>query len=93
MEQTFWKTGSVVKLKEVWVDEQQEFTHGIIAQVYAHDHQGNVSNVSLFLYNPEDRAIYVEDGLNGIPTYVDYGLDELIPIKDSSITGYEVIKV
>ncbi len=87
VDQSFWKPGSIVKLQEPY----RIFTHGIIAQVYAHDHKGNVSHVSLHLYSPEKQTIYI-DNVVGIPTYVDYHVSELIPYKDGSLVGYEVIR-
>lgn len=72
-------------------DKWHGFTHGIIAQVYAHDHQGNVSNVSLHLYDPELHVIYIDNAV-GIPMYVDYHISELTPYKDGSLVGYEVIR-
>lgn len=71
-------------------DKWQGFTHGIIAQCYAHDQQGNVSNVSLFLYDPEKHLIYTE-GPTPIPTYFDYHVSELTPVKQADVVGYETI--
>ena len=68
----------------------QGFTHGIIVQIIGHDHNG-VSNVSLHLYDPLLCVFYVEEGCQGIPTYVDFHVDELIPFKVASETGYTPI--
>lgn len=107
-QQSFWKPGSVVKLKEAWkpslldrndypnfTDKEfkawKGFTLGIIVQIVSHDHNGKVRNVSLHLYDPETRLMYIEDA-NGIPVYIDYSTDELIPYKDGEVVGYEIIK-
>jgi len=72
-------------------DKWHGFTHGIIAQVYAHDHQGKVSHFSLHLYDPDLHMIYIDNAI-GIPTYVDYHVSELTPYKNGSLVGYEVIR-
>lgn len=69
----------------------QGFTHGFIAQVYGRDHQGNPTNVSLHLYDPQRHILYVEDFAHGIPSYVDFGIDELTPLKDGADIGYTPI--
>lgn len=66
------------KFYEMW----KGFTHGIIVQMIKPD------AVSLHLYDPDRHVIYVEDFSHGIPTYVDFHVSELTPLKDSAEVGY-----
>jgi hypothetical protein len=66
------------------------FTHGIIVQAYGYEWQHGkcvLAHVSLHLYDPE-RCLILCEGPHGIPTYLDYSVDELIPYKDGQVVGY-----
>lgn len=67
------------------------FTHGIIVQVISHDHLGEVTNVSLHLYDPKRCCLYVEPEYGEVPRYVDFHISELSPLRRATDPGYETM--
>jgi hypothetical protein len=69
------------------------FAMGIIAEVVSTQRVGATGptvprSVSLHLYDPALGVLYM--GPNDIPTYVDFGIDELIPWADTRQVGYVI---
>lgn len=94
--------GNVVRLKEPYSASvpmshtgdgrgRKVWTHGVIAQVLSAGQSYGPANpyfrVSLHLYNPEAGTIYLHEP-SGIPTYVDFGADEVVLVKVARHVGY-----
>lgn len=86
--------GNIVKLKDPYRptgtaagQAGDSFTHGIIVEQLTRNAFG-MPLVSLHLYNPQTREIYL--GPNGIPEYVDTAADEILLWKIAAETGYAV---
>lgn len=105
--ESFWHPGSIVRLKipykpidlieqtgylpkdgETWGG----FTHGMIVEILVVDRNKKVGQVSLHLYDPMTHLLYVRKSTGPIPIYVDFHVDELEPVKDSNVIGYQSLE-
>lgn len=59
-------------------EEWPGFTHGIVVFHYAPDHAGNLTNVDVYLYDPQSHLMYLE---NGLPVYVKFHVEEFMVVK------------
>ena len=100
-DQSFWHEGSIVRLKEPYkpsdlleqsfylpdIKGWKGFTYGIIVEILGRE------RVSLHLYDPCNHLLYLRKGTEPIPLYVDFGREELLPVKDSHVLGYQVLNL
>lgn len=62
------------------------YTHGIVAEILTVLPDGRTRNVSLYLYDPEQKELFM--GPNSIPEYVDFHCSELELYKRATDEGY-----
>lgn len=63
------------------------FNFGIVAEILTVLPDGRTRNVSLYLYDPERKEIFL--GPNGIPEFVDHHCSEFELYKRASEQGYQ----
>src|SRR5688572_19151568 len=84
--------GDIVRLRNPYSpalrssDQPGPFTFGIVAEILTVLPDSTTRNVSLYLYNPERRTIYL--GPNGIPEFVDFHTSEIELYKRATEPGY-----
>ncbi len=82
--------GDIVKLKTPYDPrgERQKgpFGFGIVAEILTVLPDGRIRNVSLYLYDPKRRELFM--GPNGIPEYVDHHGSEYVLHKRAQDQGY-----
>lgn len=67
----------------------QGFEYGIVNQIISYKQDGSPRNVSLFLYHArEDGTWLMYSYTKGIPSFVDFGVNELVLIHKSSAKDY-----
>jgi hypothetical protein len=62
------------------------YQFGIVAEILTVLPDGRVRNVSLYLYDPDSRTIYL--GPNNVPEFVDFHTSELELYKRAAEQGY-----
>jgi hypothetical protein len=98
---TFWKPGSIVKLKEpskpafaepeeygFTREEWREwdgFTHGIIVQILGSVWERHREVKRVSIHLYDPITRRIDMHPSGIPTYVDYRISDLIPFHDSAV--------
>jgi hypothetical protein len=86
------RLGDIVKLYKPYfpargLDRQREpFGFGIVAEILQLLPDGRTRNVSLYLYDPDRREIFI--GPNGIPECVDHHCSEFVLFKRADEQGY-----
>ena len=84
--------GDIVRLYKPYLpvrgmDRQRgPFGFGIVAEILQLLPDGRTRNVSLYLYDPERREIFM--GPNGIPEFVDHHCSEIVLYKRADEQGY-----
>jgi hypothetical protein len=84
--------GDIVRLRKPYSpalrtsDHTGPFTFGIVAEILTVLLDGTTRNVSLYLYDPDQRTIYL--GPNGIPEFVDFHTSEIELFKRAAEPGY-----
>jgi hypothetical protein len=80
----------IVRLKKPYglkIDRQKgPFGFGIVAEILTVLPDGRTRNVSLYLYDPERKEIFL--GPNGIPEFVDFHCSEIELFKRATDMGY-----
>ncbi len=80
----------IVRLKKPYglrIDRQRgPFGFGIVAEILTVLPDGRTRNVSLYLYDPERKEIFL--GPNGIPEFVDFHCSEFVLYKRATDMGY-----
>jgi len=80
----------IVRLKKPYglkIDRQKgPFGFGIVAEILTVLPDGRTRNVSLYLYDPERKEIFL--GPNGIPEFVDFHCSEIELYKRATEMGY-----
>jgi len=83
----------IVRLREPYMPrgERQRgpFPLGIVAEILTILPDGRMRNVSLYLYDPERKQIFL--GPNGIPEFVDFHCSEIELYKRATEQGYETL--
>src|SRR5205814_1983328 len=82
----------IVRLKKpyqpTWGDRQRgPFGFGIVAEILHVLPDGRIRNVSLYLYDPERKELFL--GPNNIPEYVDCHCSEFVLHKRAKDDGYQ----
>lgn len=85
--------GDIVRLHKPYMptfgfgDRQRgPFGFGIVAEILTVLPDGRIRNVSLYLYDPDRREIFL--GPNGIPEFVDHHCSEFVLYKRATDQGY-----
>src|SRR5262249_26316220 len=80
----------IVRLRKAYglkIDRQKgPFGFGIVAEILTVLPDGRTRNVSLYLYDPERKEIFL--GPNGIPEFVDFHCSEIELYKRATDMGY-----
>ena len=80
----------IVRLRKPYglqIDRQKgPFTFGIVAEILTVLPDGRTRNVSLYLYDPGRKEIFL--GPNGIPEFVDFHCSEIELYKRATDMGY-----
>jgi len=80
----------IVRLKKPYglmIDRHKgPFGFGIVAEILTVLPDGRTRNVSLYLYDPERKEIFL--GPNGIPEFVDFHCSEIELYKRATDLGY-----
>lgn len=80
----------IVRLKQPYqsrIDRQKgPFGFGIVAEILSVRPDGRTHSVSLYLYDPQRREIFL--GPNGIPEFVDCHCTEFVLYKRAADQGY-----
>jgi hypothetical protein len=77
----------IVELRVACETPQGSFRFGIVAEIVSTHPNGEVQEVSLYLYDPVRKTIFL--GPNWIPEYVDCDVSEMLLYKRARDDGYD----
>jgi hypothetical protein len=93
--------GDIVELREPYrstlLETDTDWTHGIVAEIVSRfgmgtPHDGLPQHVSLYLFNPDANEVNFDQpgpGDHGIPTFVDFHVQELILVQKANAGTYD----